>query len=129
VVWWRPWKSWLRKVKVKELRQDEPHGSEPMKVKILSQKRNPLIKRTEVTFEIEHGGRGGTPLRLQARGELAATLKTKIELVYIKKLETKTGASSSIGEANVYDSMEQAKLVEPEYIVARHIPEEKPKEE
>jgi len=100
-----------------------------MKVEILSQKRNPLLKRTEITFEIEHGGKGGTPLRLQAREGLAATLKTKIEQVYIKKLETKTGALSSTGEANVYDSMEQAKLVEPQYIIARNIPEEKPKEE
>jgi len=100
-----------------------------MKVEILSQKRNPLIKRTEVTFEIEHGGKGGTPLRLRAREELAATLKTKIEQVYIKKLETKTGALSSTGKANVYDSVEQARLVEPEYIIARNMPEEKSKEE
>jgi len=100
-----------------------------MKVKILSQKRNPLLKRMEITFAIEHEGRRGTPLRLQAREELAAALKTRIEQVYIKKLETKTGALSSTGEANVYDSMEQAKLVEPEYIIARNTPEEKAKEE
>lgn len=100
-----------------------------MKVEILSQKRNPLLQRMEITFQIKHGGKGGIPLRLQAREGLAAALKTKVERVYIKRLETKTGASSSTGEANVYDSMEQARLVEPPYIIARNMPEEKSGEE
>jgi len=46
-----------------------------------------------------------------------------------KKFVTKTGMQTATGFANVYESIEQAKLIEPEYIVNRNIPPEKPKEE
>jgi small subunit ribosomal protein S24e len=97
-----------------------------MKLKIVSKKQNPLIKRTEVTFSIEHDQNGGTPSRAEVRTQLAALLKTKLELIYVKKLETKTGTMVAVGEANAYDSLEQAKLIEPEHILARNVVPEKP---
>lgn len=99
-----------------------------MKLKIVSKEQNPLIKRTEVTFRIEHDQTGGTPSRAEVRKEVAALLKTKLELVYVKKLETKTGTMVAVGEANAYESSEQAKLVEPKHIVARNAVPEKPEE-
>jgi ribosomal protein S24E len=36
---------------------------------------------------------------------------------------------TAVGLANIYDSTEQAKLIEPHYIIKRNIPPEKPKEE
>ncbi|HIJ08522.1 TPA: 30S ribosomal protein S24e, partial [Candidatus Bathyarchaeota archaeon] len=53
--------------------------------------------------------------------------KTNAELVFIQEIETKTGTSTALGFANIYESVEQAKRVEPEYIVERNNP--KPKEE
>ena len=100
-----------------------------MKIKITSQEYNPLLKRKEVTFKVEHEETRGTPPRFEVRKGLAALLNANLELVYIKRVETKTGAMIATGEANVYNSVEQAKLVEPEYIVARNTPSEKPKEE
>jgi ribosomal protein S24E len=50
-------------------------------------------------------------------------------VVFIKKFETKTGTRTVFGVANVYDSAEEAKLVEPEYVIKRNSPPEKPKEE
>jgi len=96
-----------------------------MKVKIVSKKHNPLLKRKEVVFEVEHTDTRGTPPRLEVRKELAAKLKTKLDLVYIRKVETKTGTMIAVGEANAYDSIEQAKLLEPKHIVARNAPPEK----
>jgi ribosomal protein S24E len=96
-----------------------------MKLKIVSKEKNPLIKRTEVTFSIEHDQTGGTPSRAEVRSQLAAQLNTKLELVYIKHLETKTGTMVAVGEANAYDSAEQAKLVEPKHIIARNAVTEK----
>jgi ribosomal protein S24E len=102
----------------------------PMKIKVKSQQHNPLLKRTEVAFEIDPAETGGTPPRLEVRKMLAEALKADIERVYIKKMETKTGAITAFGEANVYESIEQAKLVEPEHIITRNSPkEEKPKAE
>ena len=99
-----------------------------MKLKIVSKEKNPLLKRTEVTFSIEHDQTGGTPSRAEVRSQLAAQLNTKLELVYIKHLETKTGTMVTVGEANAYDSAEQAKLVEPKHIIARNAVPEKPAE-
>jgi small subunit ribosomal protein S24e len=100
-----------------------------MKVKIVSKEQNPLLKRSEVAFSIEHDKDGGTPTRGEVRNQLAQMLKTDLELVYIKQLKTKTGTSVAVGEANAYESVEQAKLVEPKHIIARNMPKEKPKEE
>jgi ribosomal protein S24E len=92
-----------------------------MKLKIVSKDQNPLIKRREVTFSVEHTETGGTPTRIEVRKQLAKVLKTNIDLVYIKQLETKTGTRISFGEANAYDSVEQAKRMEPKHIIARNM--------
>jgi len=98
-----------------------------MKINITSQKYNPLLKRKEATFKVEHEETRGTPTRFEVRKGLAALLNANLELVYVKRVETKTGAMIATGEANVYDSIEQAKLIEPEYIIARNTPSKKPK--
>lgn len=98
-----------------------------MGAKIVSEKENPLLKRKEICFQIEHA-QTGTPSRLEVRKAVAKILRTDIDLVYVKKFETKTGAFTAVGTANVYDSVEQAKLVEPEYIIKRNVLMEKPKE-
>lgn len=103
-----------------------------MKVRISSEEHNPLLKRREVVFEVEHTETRGTPPRFEVRKRLASLLKTDLELVYVKRVETKRGTMVAVGEANVYDSIEQAKLVEPKHIIARNTPpekQEKPEEE
>ena len=99
-----------------------------MKLKIISKEQNPLLKRKEVTFSVEHAQTGGTPTRVEVRKQLATLLKTDLELVYVKHVETKTGTMVAIGEANAYDSIEQAKLMEPKHIIARNATPEKPEE-
>jgi len=93
-----------------------------MEIKITNQQQNPLLKRKEITFEIEHTQIKGTPQRLEIRNKLAEKLKTQPELVYVKRVETKTGTMKAVGQANAYESVEQAKLIEPEYIIKRNTP-------
>ena len=105
-----------------------------MKVNIISKENNPLLKRRELTFSIEHMQNGGTPTRTDVRKQIASLLKINPELVYVKNIETKTGTMVATGEANVYASIEQSKLVEPKHIIVRNkIPEKseavEPKEE
>ena len=100
-----------------------------MEIKIISEKQNPLLKRKEVYFQVEHNQTGNTPPRLEVRKAVATALKKDADLVFVKKIETKTGTHTAVGLANVYDSVEQAKLIEPKYIVKRNVPPEKPKEE
>ncbi len=98
-----------------------------MEVKITSTRANPLLKRKEVVLKIENGSRGKTPGRLEVRNVVASELKIGKELVFVQELVTKTGTNTTIGSANVYETIEQAKLVEPKHIIERNNP--KPKEE
>jgi small subunit ribosomal protein S24e len=100
-----------------------------MEVKIVSTKENPLLKRKEVDFRVEHGPKGKTPPRLEVKKAIAAELKISEELVFVEKMHTMTGTNTAVGVANAYETAEQAKLVEPEYIIKRNSPPEKPKEE
>ena len=99
-----------------------------MDVKIIKKKDNPLLKRKEVQFTVEHK-QGRTPLRLDIKRSLAGELQVTDKLVFIKKMKTMTGTSTTVGFANAYESEAQAKLIEPAYIIKRNSPPEKLKEE
>jgi len=100
-----------------------------MQVKIESTKDNPLLKRREVSFIIIQGPKEKTPQRLEVKKALALELKVGDEVVFVKKMDTKTGTNITRGVANVYQSNNQAKSVEPKYIQKRNSPPEKPKAE
>ncbi len=99
-----------------------------MQVKIDTVKDNPLLKRKEVGFTIASGPKEKTPTRLEVKKAVAIEMKLGDDIVFIKRMRTKTGTSITVGVANVYQSVNQAKLVEPEYIRKRNSPPEKPKE-
>jgi small subunit ribosomal protein S24e len=99
-----------------------------MEIKVLSEKQNPMLKRKEVSFQVEHEQTGTTPSRPEIRKAVASATKTDVNVVFVKKFETKTGTHTAFGTANIYVTIEQAKLIEPEYIVKRNIPDEKDKE-
>ena len=99
-----------------------------MEVKIVSTKKNPLLKRKELDFRVEQGPRVKTPARLEVKKAIAAELKVSEELVFIKKMQTMTGTNTAIGVANAYETVEQAKFIEPEYIRKRNSPPEETKE-
>ncbi|MEM1514660.1 MAG: 30S ribosomal protein S24e [Candidatus Bathyarchaeia archaeon] len=99
-----------------------------MRIKILSNKRNELLKRSEVIFTLSHEG-GPTPSRVEARRDLANTLHVNDDKVYIKKMETATGTTITVGEAHIYDSLDQAKILEPKHIIIRNTPQKRGNEE
>ncbi len=80
---------------------------------------NPLIGRREVTFEVREAA---TPRRLKVRKELAAMLKTDLDKVWVRQMETKTGTHRTFGLAHVYDDAARALDVEPEHILRRNQP-------
>ena len=100
-----------------------------MEIKVISEKKNALLKRIEVDFLVEHQQEGGTPPRLEIRKNVASALKANPDLVFIKQVETKTGTRTAMGVAHVYDSVDQAKHIEAQYIIERQSPPEKSKEE
>jgi len=108
-----------------QINNPAPKEDGQMEIKIRQQQYNPLLKRKEIAFQVEHKETKGTPTRLEIRKALAEMLKTNPEAVYVKRIETKAGTMLATGEANAYDSVEQANLVEPKYIIARNMPKEK----
>jgi ribosomal protein S24E len=100
-----------------------------MQVKIESTKNNPLLKRKELGFTIIQGPKEKTPGRLEVKKALAIEMKIGDDVVFIKRMHTKTGTSITQGVANVYQTVNQAKIVEPEYIWKRNSLPERPKEE
>jgi ribosomal protein S24E len=100
-----------------------------MQIKIELTKDNALLKRKEVVFTIIQGPKEKTPARLEVKKALAVEMKIGDDVVFVKRMRTKTGTNITEGFANVYQSVGQAKLVEPEYIRKRNSPPEKPKEE
>ena len=100
-----------------------------MKVELTSTKENFLLKRKEVDFRVEQDPKGKTPTRLEVKNAVAAKMKISEETVFIKKMRTMTGTNTAVGIANIYERLEQAELIEPEYIIKRNTPPKKPEEE
>jgi small subunit ribosomal protein S24e len=110
-----------RKIKVDDSSKYRLKGWIAVKLKIISNRRNELLKRNEIIFNVSHEN-SPTPSRLDVKRELARILKIDAERVYVRRVESTTGLSISMGEAHVYDSPDQASLVEPKYVMRRNSP-------
>jgi len=93
-----------------------------MKIEIISKKENPLLKRTEFTFNI--GAEGATPTRGDVKNKLVALLNSSHELLILDSIETTYGSTECTGYAKVYETAERAKQIEFDHIIAKNtVPE------
>ncbi len=91
-----------------------------MKIKIVEKKTNVLLDRLEVSFVVE--SEKETPKRLEVRSKLAALINYDENLVIIKGIHQETGNRKSKGMAHAYKTVNNLKIVEPEYLIKRNIP-------
>ncbi|HKM13453.1 MAG TPA: 30S ribosomal protein S24e [Candidatus Methanomethylophilaceae archaeon] len=97
-----------------------------MKIEIKKQKSNPLLKRNEVQFEVNHAGES-TPNRNAVADEIAKMLKSKRDAVVIDDFKSNYGIGISKGYAKVYENKEAALEFENEHLLLRNgIEKEKP---
>ncbi|SEH61531.1 SSU ribosomal protein S24E [Halopenitus malekzadehii] len=89
-----------------------------MDIDIVSEEENPMLHRTDIRFEITH--EEATPSRLSVRDSLAATLDKGSDEVVIHELDTKFGMRKTIGYAKAYDTPDDAREVEQEYMLERN---------
>ncbi|NGM68088.1 MULTISPECIES: 30S ribosomal protein S24e [Natronolimnobius] len=89
-----------------------------MDVDIVSESENPMLHRTDVTFELTH--EDATPERLQVRDSLAAKLNKNADEVVIRSLKTKFGMRKTVGQAKVYDTADHARDVEQDHMLERN---------
>ena len=94
-----------------------------MKIKIKEKNENPLLKRQDITFLVEHSGTA-TPPRLDVRDKLAAQMNCQTDQLYVIKLQGLFGQSSTRGLAHLYASKEEALAQEQAHIIRRHSTEE-----
>lgn len=90
-----------------------------MKMEITEKKENPLYKRTEVYFDIDHTGES-TPGRNAVAEELSKQLKAKRDCVVVASVESVYGIGKSKGYAKVYASKDDALKLEREYLLKRN---------
>ena len=91
-----------------------------MEVKKSSEKDNPLLRRKEVSFFIDHPS-AGTPQLFEVRTALAAMYGVSDDRVYVLNLTTLTGTNRTVGEAEVYDQAETTRMVLPKHIQLRNL--------
>lgn len=97
-----------------------------MKIEIKKQKTNPLLKRNEVYFEVNHTGEC-TPKRNAVADEIAKVLKAKKDSVVIDDFQSNYGIGISQGYAKVYDDKEAALEFEKVHLLKRNgIEKDKP---
>ena len=89
-----------------------------MEIRIIEEEENPLLHRTDVTFEVIHDD--ATPSRLSVRDSLAAQLNKDADEVLIHELNTKFGMRRTQGYAKVYESPGDARDIEQEYMLQRN---------
>jgi len=89
-----------------------------MDIDIIDEDENPMLHRTDVTFEMIH--EEATPSRLSVRDSLAAKLNKDAEEVVIRSLDTKYGMRKTIGHAKVYETPEHAQDVEQDHMLERN---------
>jgi small subunit ribosomal protein S24e len=93
-------------------------------IKILEEKKNPLIKRTELRFRIDHFG-SGTPNRLELKKKIATMKKSNEKLTIIKSIKTHFGSAYDIGLAHIYEDVNELQYFEPFHIQTRNLGKEK----
>ena len=90
-----------------------------MELKIVEERPNPLMKRTEYRFEVVHLTEA-TPSRDAVRTEFAKAVKVPKDRVIIERMHAKFGTSRTLGEAAAYQSKEAAERTVREHILVRN---------
>jgi len=89
-----------------------------MEIEITDEEKNELLNRKEIRFSIVHDEE--TPSRLAVRDSLAAKLDKDSDEVVVHKMDTKFGMNETLGHAKVYESPEDAREIEEEYMLERN---------
>lgn len=88
-----------------------------MDIQVIEDKENPLLKRREVIFKVDHDG--PTPSRDSVIERLAATMNSMPRLVIVDNMKTEFGKRETIGYAKIYEDEDRAREVERDHILER----------
>lgn len=84
-----------------------------MKIEILSEKENPLLKRKEFEVRITHDA--ATPSRSEIRKKVAGSKDIGKGTIIVDSFKSKYGSRETLGTVKVYQTKERALEIEPRY--------------
>jgi small subunit ribosomal protein S24e len=90
-----------------------------MEIEIVQKHPNALLKRTDVTFKVIHP-KEKTPQRSVIRDKLAGIVGSPRDGVIIGYMRSTFGTSMTQGFAKCYPSADDAKKMEPQFLLKRH---------
>ena len=90
-----------------------------MKMEITKKTENPLFKRTEIHFVLDHAGES-TPSRGAVLEEIVKQTKAAKDTIVIDNIESIYGNGKSNGYVKVYESKEAALEFEADYLLKRN---------
>ncbi|MFB3763992.1 MAG: 30S ribosomal protein S24e [Methanotrichaceae archaeon] len=90
-----------------------------MDIKVISEKKNPMLERREIVFKVTYDE--ATPSRKSIVDKLAATMNSKQGLVIVDNIKTEFGKREGIGYAKIYENADRVKQVERPHIIERNI--------
>ncbi|MGC9176670.1 MAG: 30S ribosomal protein S24e [Thermoplasmata archaeon] len=90
-----------------------------MELEIMEKKENPLLHRTEIKFRVKFQ-KEKTPSRAEVREMIAKNFSSKSENVIIDHMRTSFGLHLINGYSKIYENVDYAKRIEPDYILIRH---------
>jgi len=90
-----------------------------MEFKVIQDVENPILKRREVKFNIEHDG--PTPSRKSVIDKIVATMNTLPGLVVVDHMQSEFGKRNTIGYAKIYETIERVREVERSHIIKRNV--------
>ncbi|HIC76164.1 MAG TPA: hypothetical protein EYO98_06075 [Candidatus Poseidoniales archaeon] len=88
-------------------------------MEIINRKENPLLNRVELSFRWEHSSDATPTLAEMVAAAAKAEPGAKVDLVFVKNVNTRYGRPQTTGLALIYGAASAAK-VEPEFIHSRH---------
>ena len=90
-----------------------------MELRIVEERPNPLLQRTEYTFEVSHPT-GPTPTRDAVRTELAKMTKVPKDRLIVERMHAKFGTPTSVGLAMGYQDAAALRKTVREHILVRN---------
>jgi ribosomal protein S24E len=90
-----------------------------LEIRIVEERKNPLMHRTEYKFEIDHPT-AASPRRADVRQELAKLVMVPKDRLVVERMNAKFGTARSDGLAMAYETKEALDVTVREHILIRN---------
>ncbi len=80
---------------------------------------NPLLKRKEVYCRLSFDGK--TPSRGEVKAKIAGLMNAELERVVVDYIKTEFGKTEAKSYVKIYDTVEDLKAIEEDYIIERNL--------